>query len=82
MDRARPYSFRIIFISAGIFVAGFFAGAKGGELFLFPRQDKQQLVSADSIMVKRMQAIRASKKSGKCAYEFKVKAPYPVLGNQ
>jgi hypothetical protein len=51
-------------------------------LSLASRQDNQRLISADSIMAKRMQAIQASKKSGKYDYEFKVKAPYPILGGQ
>jgi len=62
-------------------VAGFFAGAKGAGLFLSSCRDNRRFLAADSIMAKRMQAMQASKKSGKSAYEFKVKAPYPILGN-
>ena len=82
MDCARAYSFRIIVILAALFIAGFYGGVKGAELFLSSHTAGQRLVSADSIMEKRMQAIRLSKKSGNSAYEFKVKAPYPVLGGQ
>lgn len=82
MEGPRAHSFLIVavlflFLALG-FLAGFYSvnlaasiNAKNGL--------SQPLIGANSIAVKRMQAVNAALKSGRDTYEFEVSGFHPII---
>jgi type IV secretory pathway VirB2 component (pilin) len=75
MESARPYPFRIILIAILFLGLGFILGYKAVSF-----KKARQFIGANTIMLKRMQAIEAAQRQGKNTYEFEVVGWHPILG--
>lgn len=72
----------MILISTFFFCIGFLFGWIGVNLSSFrsPKRANGYLIGTNTIMIKRMQAIKEAQKQGKDNYEFEVLGFHPILG--
>lgn len=86
MESARTHSFPLILIAFLFLALGFLVGFCAIHLSIRWRNNKEinqpLLMGGNTIMTKRMQAIRAAQKQGKDTYEFEVSGFPPILGNK
>ncbi len=83
MESSRAHPFQIILVSVLCLVLGFLLGFVCVYLSANLRKNTKGNSGlppgGDTIMLKRMQAIKAAQKSGKDEYEFEVSGPHPIL---
>lgn len=85
MEDTRTYTLRIIIVCGLALAVGFLIGLYSVRL-LVGRVDKgaksNLVISGNTIMTKRMQAIKEAQKKGKDTYEFEVTGFHPVINNK
>jgi hypothetical protein len=83
MESARAHSFSLILIAFLFLALGFLAGFWGIHLFSRGSDNKEikhyPAVAGDTIMHKRIEAIKEAQEQGRDDYEFEISGLQPIL---
>lgn len=87
MEGTRTHSLRIVLVSLVSLTLGFFVGAYAIGVYvkrskLNKRVNPNLYLGANTIMLRRMQAVKAAREAGRDTYEFEATGFYPIPGNK